>query len=418
MTSETGSTDQQVTSVHFIGSIRNYPARVLAVWYLGAIGLGAAALMHPRCQAASDQPLSWLDAVFTSTSATCVTGLVVRSTGHDFSGLGQVVILLLIQVGGIGIMTLTTYVMFSMGRTANLRHRAVLSSTIGTGATVDLRRILRDTLAIMLMAESIGFVILVLRSIFAGLPVRDALWPALFHTVSAFCNAGFALPDDSLMMYQEDLTVNLTIMSLIITGGMGFPVILDLKESWQGNGAKLWERVNLHSKLMLIGTCVLLCLGTVSFLAFEWHNALDEVPFWTRPLVALFHSVTCRTAGFNTVDVAQPHQCHIAREHVADGGGSGSGIDSWRIQGLDACHPGPAHGPRCADENSSASSGIRFRGKRWSKPWSRPSCSRRSASYPSRCCWRLSSPSNRIWRAPACFSTPASRSRPRWAPWG
>ena len=265
-----------------------------------------------------------------------MTGLVVRSTGQDFSRLGQAVILLLIQVGGIGIMTITTYAMFSIGKPASLRHRAVLSTTIGTGAAVDLRRILRNTLAIMLIAESIGFVILAVRNLMAGLPVRDALWPALFHTVSAFCNAGFALPTDSLVAYQRDLVVNLTVMALVITGGLGFPVILDLKENWQDDATKPWERLNLHSKLMLIGTAVLLLLGMVSFLMFEWHNALEEVPLWTRPLVALFHSTTCRTAGFNTVHMEGLTNATllVSMLLMAVGAGPGSTAGGFKVSTL------------------------------------------------------------------------------------
>lgn len=336
MTKARGSTGQAPSAVHTIGSIRSYPARVLAVWYLGLILLGAVALMYPGCQGDSAQPLSFLDAVFTSTSATCVTGLVVRSTGHDFSGLGQAVILLLIQVGGIGIMTVTTYVMFTMGRSASLRHRAVLSTTMGTGAAIDLRRILRNTLAIMLIAESLGFAILALRNLLAGVPWRDALWPALFHTVSAFCNAGFALPDDSLVKFQQDIVVNLTIMALIVTGGMGFPVILDIKENWQRDWTKPWERLSLHTKLMVIGTSILLVLGMASFLLFEWHNALGTVPIWLRPMVALFHSVTCRTAGFNTVNVAGLTNATllVSMLLMAVGAGPGSTAGGFKVSTL------------------------------------------------------------------------------------
>lgn len=288
-----------------VGSIKNYPARSLAVWYLLAVSIGSAALLYPNCHAEGVDPLSVSDAIFTATSATCVTGLVVRSTGNDLSWLGQAVVLLLIQVGGLGIMTFTTYAIFSIGRTATLRHRAVLTATMGADSNVDLRQILRYAFLVTLLAEFIGFIILAIRNLASGFSVGAACWHALFHSVSAFCNAGFGLYDDSLMRYQGDVIVNLTIIGLIITGGIGFPVILDLKQKWNGSWRDCWEKLTLHSKLMLIGTAMLLLFGVASFLVLEWRNVLSDMPYWKRMLVALFYSTTCRTAGFNTVDVSK-----------------------------------------------------------------------------------------------------------------
>jgi trk system potassium uptake protein TrkH len=131
-----------------------------------------------------------------------------------------------------------------------------------------------------------------------------ALWHALFHSVSAFCNAGFALHDDSLTHYQGDLVVNGAIGILIVAGGIGFPVILDISRNWEVGWPKRWSGLNLHSKLMLVGTTLLLLVGTVSFLTLEWDGVLNGMPLWKRPMVALFHSISCRTAGFNTVEIS------------------------------------------------------------------------------------------------------------------
>jgi trk system potassium uptake protein TrkH len=189
-------------------------------------------------------------------------------------------------------MTITTYAIFSIGRPANLRHRAVLSSTVGADATVDLRAIVRHVFFVTLLAESVGFVILSLRNLWGNYSLADACWHALFHSVSAFCNAGFALYDDSLISYQGDVVVNFTVIGLIVTGGIGFPVILDLKQKWNGNWRECWERLTLHSKLMLIGTVSLLLFGMISFLILEWrkkcHTGND--PWWhysIRSLAAL-----------------------------------------------------------------------------------------------------------------------------------
>jgi len=285
------------------GSVVKYPARASFVWYFGLIAVGALLLSHPLCRGSGAATISYLDAVFTSTSASCVTGLVVRSTEHDFSWLGQLVILLLIQLGGIGIMTVTTFVMFHLGGRVSLRHRAVLSETLGADARTDLRWILRNVIAFTFLFEGAGFLVLLGRNLLDHPPVTAA-WQALFHCVSAFCNAGFALHDDSLVRYQGDPVVNLTICILVVTGGIGFPVILDLWRNRHGRWRERWDRLHLHSKLMLSGTAVLLVLGTCAFLVLESDGVLHGMPYWKRPLVALFFSVTCRTAGFNTVEMA------------------------------------------------------------------------------------------------------------------
>lgn len=285
------------------GSLTKYPARTSFAWYLGLITVGSLVLLHPACRGSAERPISPLDAVFTSTSASCVTGLAVRSTEHDFSLFGQVVILLLIQLGGIGIMTVTTFIIFQLGARESLRHRAVLSETLGVDGGADLKWILRNVIFMTLLFEGTGFLLLAARNLFDH-SLFEAAWHALFHSVSAFCNAGFALHDDSLVRFQGDPLVNLTVCALVVTGGIGFPVILDIKRTWSVPWTERWQRLNLHSKLMLTGTAALLLLGATSFLALEWDGVLKDLPLGERLLVALFHSVTCRTAGFNTVDVA------------------------------------------------------------------------------------------------------------------
>jgi trk system potassium uptake protein TrkH len=181
-----------------------------------------------------------------------------------------------------------------------LRHRAVLADTLGVQSEPDLGWVLRSVFKLTLVIEGIGFVILAARNLFIDPPVQ-ALWHALFHSVSAFCNAGFSLNDDSLMRYQGDPVVNLTISGLVISGGLGFPVMLDVQRNSHGPWAKRWERLCLHSKIMLIGTCALLVFGTSVFLTLEWDGILQEFSLGKKVLVSFFHSMSCRTAGFNTV---------------------------------------------------------------------------------------------------------------------
>ncbi|MFT7641491.1 MAG: trk system potassium uptake protein TrkH [Pirellulaceae bacterium] len=285
------------------GSIASHPARLSFVWYALVIVIGAAMLTLPVSRTSTADPISTLDAAFTATSATCVTGLAVRSTGGDFSLFGQIVILVLIQLGGIGIMTVTTIVSFGFGMRQGLRQRTLIADTLG-GDELDLRWVLWRVVRWTLMFELLGFVLLFTRFVFEQ-SVPDALWHAFFHSISAFCNAGFSLNDDSLTRYQGDWLVNLTVFMLVICGGIGFPVMADIVRNWHGPYRDRWDRLMLHTKLMLIGSIVLLAIGTVAFFLLEHDGVLKDMPFGRKVLAAAFHSVSTRTAGFNTVDLAQ-----------------------------------------------------------------------------------------------------------------
>jgi len=294
----------------FAGSLTRHPARVSFFWFAGVIILGAVLLTLPFSRGersrADNRPISPLDATFMSTSAVCVTGLAVRSVGHDFSFLGQFVIAALVQVGGIGIMTVTTFVSFSFGARESLRQRAVISETLGAGPQADLRWVLRGVLAITAVIETVGALVLAGNFMIRyGFDWKSALWHGVFHSIAAFCNAGFGLEDDNLMKYQADPIVNLVIVGQIVLGGIGFPVILDWLRHRKMPMAERWNRLLLHSKLMIVGTTGLLVMGTCGFLILEWDNVLVDMPWWERILVSLFQSTTPRTAGFNTVDYAQ-----------------------------------------------------------------------------------------------------------------
>lgn len=286
----------------YAGSLTRYPARALFIWYLGLMMVGGWALTLPACRNSSAPAVRWIDGIFTSTSACCVTGLTVRSTGNDFSFLGQLVIFALIQVGGIGIMTLTTFFSLYWTGTQTLRQRAAMIETLGASSLDDLRHVLLRVFLFTIGIEAVGALALWLRFL-VDQPPLEALWNAIFHTVSAFCNAGFALHDDSLSQYQGDPFVNFIILGLFILGGIGFPVMNDVvrrtPRGWKLNLAHL----HLHSKLMLLGTAGLLIAGTLVFLAFEWDDVLEDMSFADRLLVSFFQSATTRTAGFNTVEI-------------------------------------------------------------------------------------------------------------------
>lgn len=287
----------------FTGAVVKYPARFALGAYVALIVVGALLLMLPVCHADRGRPFSLLDAVFTSTSAVCVTGLVVRSTGHDLSLVGQAVVLGLIQLGGIGIITVTTLLTFDNRKSGSMRQQLAITEALGSRPTDDARWVVRTVVLSVLAIEFSGWLLLLLRNL-AEMPAADAAWHALFHSISAFCNAGFGLHDDSLMGYQADVTVNLTVSGLIILGGIGFPVLLDVYRGVQVHGWNWTEDLSLHTKLVLWGTAGLLAAGTASFLILERNNSLAGMPWPERLLVSFFHSATCRTAGFNTVDIA------------------------------------------------------------------------------------------------------------------
>lgn len=290
-------------------SLAKYPARASLLWYCGLIAAGTFALARPWSNGNAERPITVLDAAFTATSAACVTGLAVRSTEHDFSRLGQLAILALIQIGGIGIMTVTTFFLFRLGGRQNLRSRVIVAETLGADEHSNLNWILGHVIRFTLMIEIAGFLLLWARNLtladyrepFAA--IADAAWEALFHAISAFCNAGFSIYDDSLMRYQGDWFVNVVVSLLIILGGIGYPVMIDIRRHRRKGWRDLWIDLSLHSKLMLLGTAGLLLVGTASFLVLEWNHLLRDKSPGERLLVATFHSVTCRTAGFNTVDV-------------------------------------------------------------------------------------------------------------------
>lgn len=288
--------------VRMTGSLERYPARVSLYWYSAILAVGTTLLFLPVSFRPGREPISFIDALFTATSALCVTGLSVRSTANDFSWLGQFIILALIQLGGVGIMTVTTFVLFQLGGRSGLRHRAVIAETLGAGPNQDLKWILGRVLMLSLIIEFMGMVILFLRFSLSD-DVVTALWNAIFLSISAFCNAGFALNDANLTPYRDDWAVNSVIMFLIISGGFGFPVMIDLTRTIPKGWPNVWYDLHLHSKLMITASATAILLGAIFTLALEWDGVLASLPAERKILPALFHSVSCRTAGFNSVDI-------------------------------------------------------------------------------------------------------------------
>jgi trk system potassium uptake protein TrkH len=273
------------------------------VWFLGLIVVGTALLMLPVCQTADAEPFSLSDAAFTATSASCVTGLAVRSTPNDFSFVGQLVILLLIQLGGLGILTVATlfYVQLT-GRSLGIQHE-IVEDTLGALAKDDLKTYLSGVVRVTLILEAVGALILIGRQLFMNSPA-DAIWWGVFHSISAFCNGGFALQDDSLSQSVADPVINLTIIFLILAGGIGYPVIRDLYATSKRGPGVHWRSLAFHTKLTLTATVVLTIVGALTFWFFERSNTLADLSAGGTFWAILFQAVTPRTAGFNTLPMA------------------------------------------------------------------------------------------------------------------
>jgi trk system potassium uptake protein TrkH len=277
------------------------PAQVVVAAFAIAIAVGTVLLSLPIAKAGPGSA-TFLEALFTSTSAVCVTGLVVVDTGGYWSGFGEVVVAGLIQVGGFGLMTMATLLVMLVTRRMGLRSRlsaATETKALGLG---DVRSVIVGVAKITVMFEVTLAAILVSR--FAagyGEPLGNAFRLGIFHSISAFNNAGFSLHEDSLMRYADDPWIIVPIAIAFICGGLGFPVLMELRRQFRK--ARQWS---MHTKLTLAMTALLLAGGTLFMLGSEWRNPETLQPLsWPEKLLsAFFSAATTRTAGFNSLDTA------------------------------------------------------------------------------------------------------------------
>lgn len=276
--------------------------RLIALSFLIVILSGSILLCLP-CSSKGGEWTGFADAFFTATSATCVTGLVVFDTFSHWSLFGQLIILLMIQIGGIGLMTIIIMLFIFLKRKISLHERLLLMQSAGTvrisGMVKLVKRIVKGTL----ICEGVGALFLAVRFI-PQMGLLTGSYYAVFHSVSAFCNAGFDLMGrfehfSSLTAYEQDPVVNITIMLLIIVGGIGFLVWDEIVRYGVHFG-----KYSLHAKIVLSTTAFLVLSGTIGFFIFEYHGNLEELSLSHKLLSSAFMSVTTRTAGFNTMDTA------------------------------------------------------------------------------------------------------------------
>ncbi len=285
---------------------------LLAGSFASIIAVGTCLLKLPNAMAEGVDPMPWVDAFFMATSATSVTGLVVRDVGSDFSMFGQTVILVLIQVGGLGVVTFVALVSSLSNKTLPVPQMVAFRQIINAPALGDLRRRVIGVVLITVLVEASGAALLAFFVDHGNSPVDRILW-AVFHSISAFCNAGFAFQPDSLVSLSGNFGAIYTIMALVVIGGLGFlviPEILAALANVVGKAmnprAPAWRaRFSVQARLSIITSLFLVVAGAVVFWFFEKSNVLSGLGAFETFTASLFQSVTARTAGFHTVNFSE-----------------------------------------------------------------------------------------------------------------
>ncbi|HAM37947.1 MAG: hypothetical protein A2474_03360 [Elusimicrobia bacterium RIFOXYC2_FULL_34_12] len=274
------------------------PSQILIIGFISVILIGAIILSLPF-SSSNYSYTNFIDALFTATSSVCVTGLIVVNTAAHWSVFGKIIIMMLIQIGGLGYMTLATLFAIVIGKQVSLKDRLAFVEGIQTFSFLEIKKFIIYVVKITLIIEFIGALFLSIKWI-----PEFGLWSgigySIFHSISAFCNAGFTTFDLGLIKYLDSINVNLTITTLIIIGGIGFIVLSDLFYY------KKTKRLLLHSKIVLKTTFFLIFLGTILIFIFEYSNSgtFKILSLKSKMLASYFQSITTRTAGFNTVDIS------------------------------------------------------------------------------------------------------------------
>lgn len=277
--------------------------------------------------------LRFVDALFMATSAACVTGLAVIDIGTQLTIWGQIVILALIQIGGLGIMTFSTGLLLFLGRSISFRSRFILQDIFTYSPRSDFVSLLRRIVVFTLSFEAIGAIMFFWRFLETAPSWSAALYLAVFHSISGFCNAGLCLFSDSMTRFRSDPVINLTMCILIISGGIGFLVLHEIYVTTKRmrKVTRFWNALSLHSKVVITGTLGLIGGGMILFLLSEWHVTMEQFDFSQRLMASLFQSVTTRTAGFNTLDFSSMNNITLFGTMVlmfigASPGSTGGGI--------------------------------------------------------------------------------------------
>lgn len=284
--------------------ILKYYSRISPIYkiilsFLILISTGSLLLLLPF---STKNGISFINAIFTATSAVCVTGLIVLDTAKDFTFFGQFVILILIQFGGLGIMTFSIGLLSIISGELSIKWQYTLMSFYSDLRNIPIKSVLKRVILYTVIFESTAAIFLFI-SFIQDMPFLEAIWFAIFHAVSAFCNAGFSTFTDSLIPYQTDTLVNITISLTVIAGGLGFLVLTELIKTKFTFTKRAFYKLTLHSKIVITSTVCLLSIGTLIFFLLEYSNTLAQYSISQKILISFFQSMSCRTAGFNTIDL-------------------------------------------------------------------------------------------------------------------
>lgn len=273
------------------------PQSILLISFVIVILFGSFLLMQPFSLNGSS--LSFIDSLFTSTSATCVTGLTVVDTGTKFSIVGKIIILVLIQLGGIGVMSFSVLFLFFLRGKLGIGSREIIQETLSFFETIDLGSLIKSVFVFTFSIEAVGAVLLIIRFLF-DMSINDAIFAGIFHSISAFCNAGFSIFPNNLVDYQSDLYINVVISALIFCGGIGFIVLYESKNMFRKKIS--FNNFSLHSQIVIKVSVILVIVGAIFIFLFEYQVSMKDMDLGTKILSSFFQSVTARTAGFNTID--------------------------------------------------------------------------------------------------------------------
>ena len=336
---------RSATFVELFHHFYDHPALLVLVSFIVLIGFGTLFLTFPAASAHAE-PLTPTDALFTATSASCVTGLIVLDTPRDFSLFGQIVILILIQAGGLNIMVLSTFAALLLGRGLGLRGERALGTMLDIPSVSAAYRLIGFMVVGTLAVEAAGATVLILAEWDRGAPPLTAIWRGTFHSVSAFCNAGFALYSDSMIGFQDRPLVLLVMAVLITLGGLGFAV---LAFAWLRFRRSAHTTLATQVRIVLLASAALTAIGFACVVLTEWHHSLAGLGTADKFVNAFFQSVTCRTAGFNSVafDGVQPVTLLLFMALMfigASPGGTGGGIKTTTLVVLLSAIPAIAGG--------------------------------------------------------------------------
>ena len=298
------------TTSSFLFRLKLQPAQVVLLSFGGWILLGALVLMLP-VSANPGRSIAFIDALFMSTSATCVTGLASISLVDDLSVFGQMVLLVLLQVGGLGIMTLSSSIAVIMGRNLQMREQVIMQDVLDTSGSEELLKLVVNIIQYTFAIEFVGALLLTIGFYQEGFEIGQSIYYGFYHAISAFCNAGFALWNNNLEDFKFSPLIHFTIAFLIILGGIGFSVIKELIVA--AKQKRSFKNFSVHTKIVLTTNTMFLIGGTLYLFFGEYLHTFNDYSMWEKFQVAFFQSTTTRTAGFNTINFSllQPHCIYL-----------------------------------------------------------------------------------------------------------